>query len=286
MQQSGDSRTTRALATAKKFLQEYNKGLDTYAPEEITDTANQLQKAVAFALGCQESIREIDVSKVTTLKDLLQTYTASAIFMRHGEQELNDETQKLSGTLRKIKQMQLPYNMTDGITDSSLVEAIGTGFVLQWILHTTKKTLQIISSENERAHQVATVIAAVTNTPVHLDHRLNSISLPSNVGTEKLLALLGEDSKEQLVWKQEIIDTICGTGTFERITQTVHGCIAESLQLQNTITLYITHTQQTNAADVEAGETPIRLPNLGFRVFSKSQNEKNSAKLFVNGFYQ
>ena len=79
---------------------------------------------------------------------------------------------------------------------------------------------------------------------------------------------MGRDNNGALVWRKEILDSVCGDGSFRTIDKDMRSVIGD-FRTRDGLTICITHTPQMNAADVVMGETPVRIPELGFRVITR-----------------
>lgn len=218
---------------------------------------------------------EIHPQSLIDLEQALAGDGPRVIIMRHGTQ---------FSDMPKIDMMRLPHNMTEPLTDISMAQAVATAVTLSVIAGKLEKPIRVISSENKRALQTAALIAGITGAQFVIDKRLNCVNYPpkKEVSDEELSQLLGPENKGALLWQKEIVDRVCGPGTFERISRDMPRLLARLLlQDNNSITIVITHTQQTQAADVLAEDEPVRLRELGVRLFSPS-----GSVLVPNGIFK
>jgi len=270
---------------AKAILQIKQIAVEKIPVEKVAHIANALQQKVASDLHVTNTIRQINPQHIISVKDFFHTEKRTCMFIRHGEQMLNEQTKMLQNASLKIRQLQAPYNMDDPITLSSISEAIGTGWILRWLSKTTNKKMIIISSHNNRAREVAWIVAQLADTKPIFDQRLDSIFYPADKSDDEINTILGNENDGQLIWKKEIVNAVCGSGIYEKITKDIKDFLKNGLSQKEILTIYITHTQQLNAADIEVKEQPIRIANLGFRLFGTSLADEQSSLIFKNGFY-
>lgn len=203
-----------------------------------------------------------------------------ALWMRHGKQQAQ-------AGHSKIDMMRLPDNMEDPMTDESLIEAVGTGIILRYIAEKTGKPIEVKTSENKRAMQAAGIIAAIANARASVDQRLTCVNYNNNLINEEVNQRLGLENNGSLVWEEEIVDSVCGEGTWARISSGTIEMLNESQRGRGTekITVFLTHTQQTNVLDNAYGDNPTRLAELGFRATRRASRKPVTA-LLHDGFYK
>lgn len=257
--------------------------ISQFEVERIARLANIVQlKANHGGLREQATmLREVDPQPVANALEALTGEGGRVVMMRHGGQTVNPQVALMSDDLKKIRMMQLPFNMFDPLSAHSRAEAFGTAIPLRVAQERTGKTLEIRTSENARALQLAVLIARIANAGSFLiDRRLTCVNYRSiGVSDEQLLQWLAE-SKGSLPWKPEIVNRVCGEGTFEKIVRDVDRVITEGIANPNKIVLCITHTQQTNACDEREWETPTRYAELGMRII-----QPQTSFLLKNGIY-
>lgn len=237
--------------------------------DAFIERANKLQQDIISSLPCGETqLRPVSAEKVTLLTDRIQENEGGILFMRHGIQFVEDaERDRLTGSPRKIRLMQAPFNEKDPAAAQSLAEAASLALVLQHIGKKNNLPVSVVTSRNTRAADIGAIISVVNGFQIGIDDRLTCVNYPIDRTDEELEEMLGRDSMGALVWKEEILDAVCGDGTFKTIQEDVRAVLAGHYGKKE-ITVCITHTPQTNAADVLVGDVPIRMPELGFRLFS------------------
>lgn len=273
-----DPRLAGALETGKGYFQTWK---DIPRALFLWPFLMSLQDKAGAELGVGVSERrlkeewQVSSGNLARLEEALFGEGPRVIIMRHGTQ--------FSDNPNKINMMRLSHNMTQPLTDISMVQATATGVALAIIAGKLGKPIEVISSENERALQTAALIAGIAGVPLAIDGSLNCVNYPpeKEVSDKKLLELLGPENNGALLWQEKIVDRVCGPGTFQRISRDMPRLLARLLlQDNNTITVVITHTQQTQAADVFAEDKPLRLRELGVRLFTPQKST-----LFPNGIF-
>lgn len=244
-----------------------------FAEAGSINAAGKLQRDIMAVIPHDgEQARDIKPGKVRALSDFIEMNNGGLIIMRHGRQFIEDEQRKLlTGSMRKINLMQLPFNDEDPADAQSLSEAAGLSIALKSILRDFELPIRMISSRNARAADIAAVICVANNADIQIDDRLTCVNYPSDIPAEQLVRLIGENNNGALTWNKEIIDPVCGEGTFDKITSDVSELIAETSNFTG-LTVCITHTPQMNAADLIASNSPVRVPELGFRIFGRNQS--------------
>lgn len=273
-----DPRLNRAFKSALTLYQERKPNeADLFA---AVDFANALQTRILKDLGIEGAKpREIDLVQVAQLAKALQGTGGKVILMRHGTQQIAPDTKELKGATQKIRLMQVPHNREDPLTDVSLAETAGTAYIFRFLSTKLGKPITVKSSENTRAAEVAAFLSYLTNAPAEYDKRLTCVNYPQ-LPDETIDSLLGEGSNGGLAWNKSIVDAVTGEGSYDRITRDINSVIEEGLKGEG-IRIYVTHTQQTNAADLAAGAQPTRLSELGMRVFGHNRQ----STLLSQGIY-
>lgn len=248
----------------------------------IVGHAVDLQRAILDHLpGDASSGRQIDSEKVECLSELVQSSQGGLIIMRHGIQFVEDEDRKrLIDPTKKIRLMQLPYNLNDPAAAQSLAEAGSLALVLMYLGLKNEIPVVTKTSGNKRAAEIGAIIAVVNGFDVAIDSRLTCANYPTDKSDEELARLLGRENNGSLAWNRDIVDSVCGEGKFDSITNDITHLIDE-LHDKPQLTVCITHTPQTNAADLIAGKEPMRMPELGFRLFTK-----NTSILFPDNIFR
>lgn len=218
------------------------------------------------SLPFKKTYRSVDPEKGAQLLDALTDPSAKVVFSRHGIQVLNPLAQQASGSERKMVMMFEGPNRTDPITLDSFIEAAGVAVYYAAAERKTGRKFRISSSLNRRALLVAAIFgAAIARDPVMWDPRLDCLNYPS-LPSEELNEMLGVQNNGSLPWMMDNVDLIGGKGTYGRIITDVKELIEEGFQTEG-VQIYITHTQQTNALDLQhCGEAPSRWAELGCRV--------------------
>ncbi len=244
--------------------------------------ANQLQENILSSLPQVGAVaRPVDEGKVSEVRDFIAEEKSGLIVMRHGIQFVEDEERgRLTGAARKIRLMQSPYNSKDPASAQSLAEVASMGIILMHLGKKMQLPVTILSSANVRAADMGGVMSVVNGFRVEIDDRLTCVNYPTNRSDEELEALLGRDNVGALTWKKEILDSVCGDGTFKTIDSDMRTMIDAHTGTKG-LTILITHTPQTNAADVIAGDIPMRMPELGFRVFNGDSSKRFMGNIFA-----
>lgn len=278
-----DLRFAGALETGRSYFQTWkDHSREPSSPSlSIWPFLMVLQNKVGMELKVdinQHRLKEewqVSAGNLARLEEVLSGDGPRVIIMRHGTQFSNDPN--------KLKMMRHPANMKEPLTNMSMAQAAATGVALAIVARRIGKKIEVISSENERALQTAALVAGIAGASLTIDKRLNCVNYPpeDEVSDEELLDLLGPKNNGALLWVKEIVDRVCGEGTFDRITQDMKDLHQKLLsQDGNSIKVIITHTQQTQAADVFAGNRPSRLRELGMRLFTPQKST-----LLPNGIF-
>jgi len=250
---------------------------------QAVEKANQLTHKVAEKLRPEGVVlREVFPGIVNALGHSLSGEGGRVVMLRHGGQQQDLETGSLKGSSQKIRMMQHEHNRKDSLTDQSLAEAAGMAVVFKALQEASGKKIVVKSSINTRAAQVAALLAEIAECEIRYDSRLDCVDYPDNLKDEAIDTLLGPTNKGGLVWEKETVNRVVGDGTFERITGDVQQIVGEGLR-GGQLVINVTHTQQTNAADVMAGRSPSRLAEMGMSVFMQTPQ---TSFLFQNGIFQ
>lgn len=278
-----DSRFAGALETGRSYFQTWkDHSRDPSSPSlSIWPFLMALQNKVGMELKVdinQHRLKEewqVSGGNLARLEEVLTGDGPHVVIMRHGTQ--------FSDKPDKIEMMRFPANMKEPLTGISMAQATATGVALAVIARKLGKQIEVISSENERALQTAAIIAGIAEAGLTIDRGLNCVNYPpeKEVSNEKLLDLLGRENNGALLWREDIVDRVCGPGTFQRISRDMSRLLTRLLlRDNNVITVVVTHTQQTQAADVFAGNRPSRLRELGMRLFTPQEST-----LLPNGIF-
>lgn len=250
-----------------------NTRIDLHDHEAMAHAVNRIQGQAADMLGLGGVIlRQVSpqlVGELVSVIDHGEDVSDSGRYMmlRHGGQRLDEETGDLKGASQKIRLMQLPHNMTDPLTDQSIAEAVGLGLVLACVYQEINPgEVSVRSSANTRAAEVAAIVARLTGGSVVYDQRLNCVDYPKDKTDQEIDDLLGPANKGSLRWDRTTVDRVIGDGTYDRITENVEDLIREGVTAKGW-TIDVTHTQQTNAADLVARREPSRLAEMGFSIW-------------------
>lgn len=260
--------------------------LNLHDQEAMAHVVNEVQGQVAEALEMKGVIlRQVSPGLIRDLVNAVDrtdgvTEAGRYMMLRHGGQLLGRETGDLKGASQKIRLMQSPHNMRDPLTDQSIAEAVGLSLALTCISQETNLPIRVRSSVNTRAAEVAAVVTRLTGGTVAVDNRLKCIDYPKDKTDEEIDNLLGAANKGSLRWDRRTVDGVIGPGTYDRITQDVAALIHEGVT-RNGLTIDVTHTQQTNAADIKVGREPSRLAEMGFSIWRLPMQ----STLFGNGIF-
>ncbi len=249
---------------------------------DLVNFAQALQKQTMELLGNPTPTRQIDPETVYDMV-LFAHFPRVIMWARHGKQQMDAATANLGSAEQKLSMMKLPHNMADPLTDDSIAEAVGTGLILKYMAEKNGKKIQVRTSENMCAAQAAVIIAGVSGATVDTDSRLTCINYPNGIPDVEILERLGAENKGALPWTKEVVDNVCGEGTYDKISRGVID-MYEAADY-NSITLNITHTQQINVLDSLARRVPIRLAELGFQIDNLALTGRLSG-VSSNGFYK
>src|SRR5260221_1501410 len=251
------------VETYKSFKDRH--ALPLLFPANLPRLSRELYKELCDSLKIPDAkLRDIDSVAVEEFAQTVQH--TGLILMRHGPQDSHED---------KITQMKQPANMQDPTTSQGLVEFTSTLLALEYALQGIKNahpgkdvTLQILSSKNRRAMDIAQTIADVFHIEVMESQLLTCLDyLPFVTANNENLASDGSSAVE---WEEEKINNVFGEQMYLTITSGMQNFIHPYTQpdVNNpTLTIAITHTQQTNAADVLANRPPVRLANFGIEIF-------------------
>lgn len=244
----------------------------------ITALANQLQTAVYRRLshwygGEKDVPGEIEQEMVKEFIDALYGEGTRVVVKRHGTQEKNCVTASLRGAEQKIRMMQLPHNMEDGLTHTSLAESAAEAVLFEYAAAITGKNVRVLSSENTRSAQPAVMISQ-RGGALAFASPLRCVNYRSDIPWQQINDLLGQERQGSLIWDEKVVNSVCGNGTFLQLTTDFTKLLQNYLNHrdENEIVLMITHTQQTNIADICAGAVPERWREYGSRIFIDSQS--------------
>lgn len=256
------------LASALTVVQRIPIEVRNYDPHYVAHTANEMQSAVANELkvGTYRVVSEVQVGHFFVV---LEGEEHVAAIMRHGGQQLLDGIGE-SERERKIRMMQRKSNRDNLLTSLSIVETIGASFVWDAVSRRTGIPLELETSANLRSLQVAVIMAAMANDlPVRVNSHFDCPNYPDTF-TEEQEGLLNLDGS--ISWQEHVIDPVMGRGTYAQVTNDTIAWIREKLaKLAPSLSVVVTHTQQTNAADLFAGEEPTRYDELKARFFLKGK---------------
>ncbi len=243
--------------------------LSLRTPEQIQQLSQDLQEKVAHALNVDATkLRKIDPESVRKLANIMQD--GGVMLMRHGPQDTKAQN--------KVDMMKGNANKNDHATTSGLAEFASTLLAVEYTLshmaqtHPDKRILlRVSSSPNQRALDIAHVLRDVFGSPIVKDDWLKCPDYLDSVqlGNGHLSA---DGSVE---WNPEDINAVFGPETYSKISHNVKNVAQANSHIPKdalALSIAITHTQQTNAADTLAGRPPSRFSNFGFILFPRSQN--------------
>lgn len=261
------------------------------AGREFARANMDIRDTVAFTNALQRDILQdlpiVDVSSrpvcethVQELADFIAEEKGGLVVMRHGIQFIEDEERRLlAGSSKKIRLMQPPFNDQDPADAQSLAEAASLALILMHIGKQQNIPVLVKTSRNKRAAEIGAIISVVNGFQVAIDDRLTCVNYPTDKTDDELEELLGRDNMGALVWKKEILNSICGDGTFETIDLDMRDFLGQFIG-ENQLVIAITHTPQTNSVDVISGDVPIRMPELGFRVINSLRSQRFIENIF------
>lgn len=264
------------VARAKRHLYNPELGL-----EDVIALAEQVNQSVHESLPNANLVpRSIDSETVLGLADIVGSSKGGLIIMRHGVQSIPDqERQQLVDPLRKIRLMQMPYNYDDPATAQSVAEASSLAIILMHMSKVNDISVEIKTSANRRAAEIGAVLSVSNQFNVSVDDRLTCVNYPTDKTDEELDLLLGSENKGALTWERQRIDGVCGEGTYDSISANIRSLINEYRDKPQ-LTVCVTHTPQTNASDILAHDTPVRMPELGMRIFAGTTTERFPHNIF------
>lgn len=209
-----------------------------------------------------------------------------AILMRHGAQVTSKIFADETPAACKVRQMQHSDNRSNHASPVSWAEAAGMGALLVAILSIESGTeIRIRTSENQRARDVAEILAAFLGTSATIDSRLTCVDYADTVQLPRyddpsIPSPLNADGT--VPWDRARIDAACGDGTYERVHAQTTAIMADITHPvpnlpagPRIITLCLTHTQQLNVVGVQA-----RISELGMCIQTPS-----GSVLLPNGIY-
>lgn len=284
-----DPRLGVAIGLARPHFEISREVLSRLTPDQIAETVIRIQTTVYDVLKERFSRwlltdRQPRTPSAQAITDFMKFQedngTTGVLLMRHGTQELDEETSKLTGSALKIAQMTEDHNENDPTTIASLAEAAGTAFTFASIQAQTDIPMSIRTSVNLRSSQVAIVMGKLLHVPTMNDYRLKCLNYPKQLSRDKVNEILGTENNGKLVWDRSIVDRIEGEGGYQRRVDNVTQLIEDYRNREALITL-VGHTQEINQAQITAGHRPGSLAELGFIVFSNT-----NALQMENGFYE
>ncbi|MBI2597464.1 hypothetical protein HYW41_04870 [Candidatus Daviesbacteria bacterium] len=265
--------------------------LETLAPAELTWLTVELSRSMSRTLGT-EVVSSVSNQKVAQLVDAVSGNGNRIIFMRHGEQSSPERVCSISDPrLRKIRMMQDPFNKEDLLTNKGLVDVFVTAFSLLYVTETTGKRLNVLSSENLRAKEVAGVVARVIpSTTFATNEGLNCITYRDerDVPPATIEGLLEDLPAGFMPWNPALIDKWCkktrsGIRPSEAIIRTIAALMRLGTKIDgDELFLVSTHNQQlAEALRLKARlENPfMRFPELTMIVV----RDKNDLTIFPRG---
>lgn len=235
------------------------------------------------------SVRRVDAEAAAEVTQLLAF--GGIIIMRHGAQFSADSS--------KIRMMQLPQNYTDPMTHVSMAEGASVAHQMAIFSNRTQLPVEIMTSKNIRAKQLAHEISAMTrgndyatSNLSNLSHKeaLDCVNYPSDKTDEEINAILGPEAKGSLPWDK--IDALLGEGTTDVFLRNMGGIIngtLEKIAESRKMVVIVTHTQQTNAVDLLFDQQQVRYSELGFSIVWLSKRPKGRAAVmytqYPNGIF-
>ena len=268
----GKSTTTdEALKMAKQsilcFQESYPKR-ELLSVDELVGTINQWKSKLAKEIGLQDNTKTLDQNAIHTLLAAARS-EGGVIFMRHGEQQMSPWVEKLpSKAEQKIAMMRQKENMANPVTPISVVEAYSMILALEYVSRLTNTSWIVETSGNNRAAQIAELLAVALSTKAQHSSRWDCINYPDEdfITTDELLAILPEGT---LPWEKGLVDQVIGKGAFDRI----HWQVREAIEGISTskLTVFVTHTQQISAAADQYNQPVQRLSNYGFVIIPGSK---------------
>ena len=252
--------------------------LQGFDHEAIAEHSKQVQRQLLARVSPDTLTRPVSLGSIKDLAAFLSQDPGGLIIMRHGIQEMDDERRNLPPTAQKIANMQLPHNMTDPADVRSLAEAASFGIALKRISTQNDLPVEVISSPNLRAAEVAAVMSIGNSFNFELDNRLRCINYP-DIPPTILERVLGKENSGALVWNEQVMDIVGGEGAY-RATIAVMKALIRQYRTKPAITILVTHTPQTSAASAIIGEDTSRMPELGFRAINTSGSLKFPDNIF------
>lgn len=176
------------------------------------------------------------------------------IFMRDGQLfDADPEASSRSVAQNKIMQMRKEKNLSAPITKASAIEFVGTMILMKYLQVRFNVHFDAIqTSMNVRAASSAQALAKFLSIPVPgrsahepikvlKERYLTCVNYQDKLRYEQLQTVL---TQGELPWKQEVVDQICGEGTFEAIAKLLREQVAQYEPARLRVSLRFTHAQQ------------------------------------------
>ncbi len=246
--------------------------------DQIIALGDELSASIGQTIDLEDTTnpRHISEEKMGLLAGAVSGEGNRLIFMRHGEQSSPEWISAIPHPgLRKIRMMQNPFNRTGLLTNGGLVDAFVTALGLLYVQQVTGKNINLLSSENMRAQQVAKIISTVIpGANFSTQEGLNCITYQDDrsepaLTAEQLLAYLPSGA---IPWNPKLVDRLCkrtssGLRQSELIINTVKSLVEVGTEKEdgNNLQIVLTHTQQLAEVLRSRGrlEDPaIRFPEL------------------------
>lgn len=275
------------LGKAKKIVERafaIPRSREELTPQFIVTTSILVQNAVADELGVpREALRLPTVETVEDVTEGLRGRGGARVSIRHAAQQ--------SDTDNKIRRMQLPRNLEDFLTPAAIAESAGMATAMALILQKIGKNGRVHTSQNNRAAEVAILLAAAMGTTAGHDRILDCVNYRTDLSDEELDAMIGPENKGSAQWDKRIDDICAQPGLYHNMNTDMARYAGGDLMHNEDDLVYleVTHTQQNQAEALafNPNEVPIRHDELGFRLVRKTgRYGVPTTKLFLPGLYK
>lgn len=291
-----DLRLPRAFRVWKDFSLRHESQiavLGTQPLERVVFLGNELSSSVSQALGVAAAThpRQISEEKMRLLLGAVSGEGNRVVFMRHGEQSPPEWVSSIPDPgLRKIRMMQSPFNRTDLLTNTGLLDAFATALGLLYVQQASGKEVSLLSSENMRAQEVAKIVSTVTGSSFSTLEGLSCItyqdeeSVPA-MTTDELLDYLPSGT---IPWDPNLVDRLCkrtgsGLRQSELIINTVTDLVGNFTEKAggSNLQIVLTHTQQL--AEVLRQRSNLQDPMIRFPELTMLALEESGARILPWG---
>lgn len=286
-----DPRLPRAFKSWTTFRTDYDQQITRIGAlslEEVASLADTLSSSISQAISIENGDDPticISKEKVTKLNNFISGDGDRIVFMRHGEQSSPEWISSISDpVLRKIRMMQDPFNHEDLLTNKGLVDVFTTAFILLYVKEVTGRQIHVLSSEHNRALEVAEIISVVIpDSTCTTSEGLSCITYRDERDEPPvdMDELLKDIPAGFMPWDSRLVDKWCkttpsGIRQSEAIINTVKDLVKNGTKKKgNDLFIVLTHSQQLAEVlrKVDRLQNPsIRFPELTMLAINASRN--------------